>query len=63
MTASDDEDNLLMWKRLVCDKSKEIDPRQEMDWQVLALGFFMGRGYSHEHAARLYRHAIQKGWF
>lgn len=46
-----DEDLLRAFKEEIWDKASEIDPDGRMDWEDLALGFFLGIGVSLEQAS------------
>lgn len=41
----------------ICAIAEDLDPRDELDWHDMALGFFMGCGATPERAARLARDA------
>lgn len=49
------------WKRNVLDKSSEIDPDNELYWNHLALGYFIGIGMSIEDAKDSVREASKQG--
>jgi len=52
------------WKQDVWDKQKEIDPDNELYWNSLALGYFLGLGLSIDDAHDSVRDASNQaqGW-
>ncbi len=38
------------YKKLVCDRAKDVDPSNEYDWFALSLGFLMGYGLTLDEA-------------
>jgi len=53
---------MVAWHSLVYDDRLNIDPENELDWHSLALGFFMGRGYSKPEALQLVAQVDKRGW-
>lgn len=53
VASKDDGDPIELWKRIVLDDIQAIDPRSDYDPFVLALGFFLGRGFAAEEAHEL----------
>ena len=55
----DKEILVLKWKEQVFDRAEEVDPNNEMDWEDLAIGFFLGLGQSVEQAEELLSAVIE----
>ncbi len=41
------------FKKEVCERAKEVDPQEELDWYALSIGFFLAKGATLEEAEKL----------
>jgi len=38
------KDIILEFKKDICDKSKDIDPNEELQWRDMSIGYFLAKG-------------------
>ncbi len=50
-----------LWKKNVWDKRKDVDPHDELYWESLAYGYFLGLGLSIDEAHDSVHEASKQG--
>lgn len=45
--------DIQLWKERVYDVARKIDPDDQHEWETLAYGFFLARGYTPKEALEL----------
>ena len=58
------EKAIKLWSELVYDRTPEVDPNEEHDWESIALGFFLALGFTAQESLNIYyEHLIPLGKF
>ncbi len=58
--AKEIEKHVKDWNDNVTEQVVEVDPGAEHDWYTLAIGFFLGRGFSGDDAHELARELLKR---
>jgi hypothetical protein len=53
MTNAQKKQAIKDWTADVFDRDSEIDPHHEYDWEGIALGYFIGKGFGSKDARKL----------